>query len=143
MTIKENLQKAQQQQFLARLTELESNNNKLINNNNLLIKELKEQDLELLNLEQTLKDNEEDLDFLETTLIDLVASLMKNCDQLSNLLPKPKENSKKKLNKNKKLELKKPRLKEDPSLEEDIESKPILMFTMPCSPTPFRSLSNE
>ena len=33
--------------------------------------------------------------FLETTLIDLVSTLMKNCDQLSNLLPRPKESSKK------------------------------------------------
>ena len=122
MTIKENLQKAQQQQFLKKLKELEDNNKKLINNNNLLIKTLKDQDLELLNLETIQKETEEDLDFLETTLIDLVASLMKNCDQLSNLLPKPKENSKKKPNKNKKLELKKLKLKEDPSLEEDIES---------------------
>lgn len=47
---------------------------------------------------------------------------MKNCDQLSNLLPKPKENSKKKQSKNKKLDSKKQKLKEDPDLEDDIKS---------------------
>jgi hypothetical protein len=106
MTIKENLQKAQQQKFLEQLKELEINNQKLIQNNNLLIKTLKDQDLRIVELGNNTKRKRGRFGFLETTLIDLVA-FNEKLRSVIELLPKPKESSKKKPNKNKKLELKK------------------------------------
>jgi hypothetical protein len=94
MTIKENYRKPSNKIFRT-IERIEINNQKLINNNNLLIKTLKDQDLELLNLETIQKETRKIWIFRDY-FDRFSCTLMKNCDQLSNLLPKPKESSKKK-----------------------------------------------
>jgi hypothetical protein len=102
MTIKENLQKAQQK-FLEQLKELEINNQRLIMNNNLLIKDLTTLETKSISRTEELAVLE-DLDFLETTLIDLVSSLNEKLRTVVEFIAEAERKKKeKKDNKNKKL----------------------------------------